>query len=243
MKSHKFTTPFILALALGLFLAACSREEIQPTASEAVIPVIDFSQDMSETDYLIAMDALQHPIKGPATQGPHLQGALIDRVFSLNYANHSLINIAGAAYDRPNDEWLAGANAGTVAISPALFAQLNAAATRSIRVRIDDNPFPLFTGFDLRNIHITMLDKGNQVIDGLFQVSTRQYLFLGAGNAVGGQVGSTACGAVSLGRLYGGFNPAYTSVTGTIDNAFIAGCSPILIAASISFFFTGTLVP
>jgi hypothetical protein len=246
MKNQTFFKPLILALAWGawaLFLAACSREEIQPASNDALVPVIDFSQDMSEADYLIALDALQNPVKGPATQGPHLQGAMMDRVFSLNYANHSLINIAGVAYDRPNDEWLAGANAGTVAISPALFAQLNAAATRSIRVIIGDNPYPWWAGFDLRNIRIVMLDQGNFVIDGLYQVSTGQYLFLGAGNPVGGQVGNTSCGAISLGRLYGGFNPALTTVTGTIDNAFIAGCSPVLIAASISFFFNGAMVP
>jgi hypothetical protein len=228
-----------------LSLWSCKRDSDPREEAQKQVEALRIDAQMTDAEFRTTLDMVQHPSQSPDGDAqPRLQGALANKVFTLAYQNHATITIGGAAYDRPISQWLSGASAGNVAISPTTFAQLNAALSHSVRVVIGDNPYPWFTGFALRSISFTLLDKGNQLFEGLYDVNTREYLFLGSGGSVGGPIGTTTCGAISLGRIHGYMNPGINLTNGVITNGFIAACDlPILLTAGIDFYFDGTANP
>jgi hypothetical protein len=240
-------SPFVLLFLSYLLLWSCTRE-VDPRADiEEQVSALRFDSTMDVEEYTATSALLQHPLPAPADDAPvqpRLQGATSNRVYTLTYQNYATVAIGGVAYNHTIGEWLAGASAGNVAISPSAFAQLNAALSHQVRIVIGDNPYPWWYGFDLRTITFTELDKGNLVLDGgIYAMSTQNYLYLGGANGVGGQIGTTSCGAIGFGALHGVMGPNYATTNGYVSYNFIAGCSPIIVTASVQFFFTGVANP
>lgn len=234
-----------LGIAAVVTLGGCEREANPADESREELEArINFSKEMTPAEFATALDLLQHPQGAPERVEPQLQGLTSNKTYTVTTQNHARITIAGAAYDRPIDQWLAGASAGNVPISGEAFAALNDEVPHLIRVQIGDNPYWWWPEFALRTITLTMLDKGNYVIQGIYNNATNEYLFLTTGPSGSGMVGNTSCGAITFGNLFGHvYRPTYNVLDAELSYGFIAGCAPVVVGASVMFFLDGTANP
>lgn len=230
-------------LMLLVFFQSCKKEVLieEPTQQE-IENQIQLSPDMSQAEFDHVL-ALLHPDPGThSSEYPTIQAAWIDRQYTVAYQNYAVITIGGVAYNRSIDEWLAGSTAGTVYISPEDFAQLLAGATQHVRMEIGNNPYPWWPTFPLRTLRMTMLDKGNFVMNGTYDTNWNYLQFIGVGPYGSGNLGGTECGAFTSGSITGNFSSNHSSFTGTTAYGFVAGCFPVIISASVNFYFTGTQI-
>ncbi|MFN8395532.1 MAG: hypothetical protein U0176_12895 [Bacteroidia bacterium] len=230
-------------ITLGMFgLSACTQEADPRKEIEDAYRELRVDSAMGAAEYQHTSELLHHPPmlpEGASTQ-PTLQAATSNRVYNLTYANYATVTIGGVAYNNSISNWMAGASAGNVPIDPVAFSQLNAALSHQVRMLIGDNPIPWWPSYALRPITFTLLDKGNYVLSGgLYTMSTNNYLYMGDANGGGGQVGSTSCGAITYSALHGYMNPGYGGTNGYFSYNIIAGCSPVVVTATVQFFFTG----
>lgn len=226
-----------------LFLFGCQKEvllEDQMTQSE-VEAQINLTPDMTEAAFQQAQSMLELPLE-PSSPVPTLQGWEQDRTYALTYQPYATITIGGVAYNNSNEQWLAGQTVGGVYISPSDFQAMLENATQLVRMQIGNNPYPWWPGFLWRSIRMTQLDQGNYVAEGLFTYENKYYQFVGSGGAAGGNIGNTGCGAISLGAAWGNFSSNFQSLTGYLENGFIAGCWPVAISASVRFYYSGTQI-
>lgn len=233
-------------MAVGIVgLTSCTRDVNPREAIEDSYRELRVDSAMTAEQYQHTSELIHNPPAVPAdvTVPPTPQAVTSNRVYNLTYANYATVTIGGVAYNNTIANWLAGASAGNVPINPSDFATMNAALTHQLRIVIGDNPIPWWYEYTIRPITFTMLDKGNYVLSGgLYTTDTRNYLYLGNANGAGGQVGTTSCGAMTFGALHGWMAPGYTSTTGNFSYNFIAGCWPVAISASVTFYFTGVAV-
>ena len=236
MKNKKFSFFLGVSLMAMLFVTGCTKEVIRPNPVPADFKIdeVDLSNPtMTETEFESLSSLAKEMAASPAPDGePELQAYYISRRYQINYSPQVTIGIGGAYYDRTSAEWAAGANAGSTPISPELFAQLSGNVPQNIRLNLTWSWFPIW------NINMVLEDQGNQVIHGLYDIRSHEYLFLGVAGT-----SNTDCGAVGAGRIFGKLPGQMTSITnGEHGYSFIAGCSPLVIGASINFYYTGTLI-
>lgn len=242
-----FRFPLVLIALSIIGLTACQRDADLPSDTEAQYAALRFDSTMSAEEYQHTSELLLHPAVAPAgtTTPPRIQASTSNRVYGLTYANYATVTIGGAVYNHTISEWLGGALAGNQSLADdGVFANAYAALSREVRIDIGDNPIPWWPDFPLRSITFTQIDRGNYVLSGgIYTTGTNNYLYLGGGTGVGGQVGSTSCGAITYGALHGYIAPGYGSTTGYVSYNIIAGCSPFVVAATLQFFFTGVARP
>lgn len=221
---------------MTLFLStACEMQENPVEESPAAINPADvrLSADMDVAEYESLYQKACEAAANSAGKTETISGK-----FGLDYSNLVTLNVGGAAYIRERSEWLSGASAGSTYIDGATFAALDASASHLVQLRVSDS------WFFLRPVQITLLDKGGATANGLFNISTGEFLFLASGASGGSTVGNTSCGFITLGSLYGVVSPDWSRLgSGQYSIGFVAGCTPVLIGASASFYFTGNRVP
>lgn len=223
---------FLMAVAaFTILLTGCQPNHVTP---ETPMEELDLSVDMDEVEYGEAMQLAMDKQAEQYGANPLAPGYwAFDKTYDLTYDDIVRIAVGGAVYDQTRNEWLGGGSAGNVQIPPDVFAAIDAASPHKIRVQVRNS------WFFLRSIRVTYLDQGNQVINGLYNANTREFLFLG-GNGGGGQVGNTACGAITIGAVAGNFSGDLSRIeNGKYSVGFIAGCVPIFISASAEFTFDG----
>lgn len=234
-KSLKKTTVLgLFAMALMFTFSSCQKDPVVPEPPTTDLRNIDLTQDVSEEQYaeLEAQMLAQEEMDAQSLAAYYS----FTGDFELSYDDVVRIAVGGAIYNSTRDEWLSGGSAGSGQIPPALFAQLDSLAPHQIRMQVRNHWFPL------RQIRMTLLDQGNKVLYGLYNNNNGTYLFLGA-NAGGGTIGNTPCGAIGLAATSGRIAADQLAiVNGDLSYGFIAGCSPILVAASISFKYDGVRV-
>jgi hypothetical protein len=240
-----FRFPLIL-IALGIIgLTSCSREADPRSDIEARYAALRFDSTMSAEEYQYTSDLVHHPVAAPegTTAAPRIQGATSNRVYNLTYSPYVTVTVGGATYNHTIAEWQGGVLAGNVSYAPVIDSLLKN-LSKKVRINIGDNPIPWWYEFPLRPITFTQIDRGNYVLSGgIYTTATNNYLYLGGGNGVGGQVGTTSCGAITYGNLNGYIAPGYGSTSGFLSYNVIAACLPVVVAASIQFSFTGVAQP
>lgn len=235
MKKNHLIFYLGISLMVMLIVSGCAKEAIHPNPVPADFKIeeVDLSNPtMTDADFASLSSLAKEMASTPAPDGtPSPQAYYISRRYLINYSPQVTIGVGGAVYNRSSEEWAGGANAGSTPIDPQLFAQLSGNIPQTVRLNLT------WSWFYLWNINIVLEDQGGQTISGLYNTYSREFLFLGfAGTS------NTSCGAVGAGRIYGQLPGQMNTITnGEHGYGFIAGCSPLVIAASINFYYTGTL--
>lgn len=250
MKNKIFRiSPALLFLSLLLIgLASCQKESVAPeNTSDARLEELaaKFDKDMPDAEFAELYQLVDEKMREQTSASPTPQASyLSDREYEITYTNQVRIELGGAVYYEDRDVVEGGTTVGGIYLPPSVFEQLDGSAPHHIRLRIRSNPLDWVQGlFGLRQVIMTVVDQGNAVYYGLYNLSSREYLFLNVAGD-GGNVGNTACGAIGLGRVYGKAYAPYSALTqGEVGYGIIAGCSPVLIGASIAFIYSGAELP
>lgn len=231
----KYLTKIIFALALVFsvsFLSSCEKEVIEPVAE--VAEDIELDDKVSDERFLELLDVAEE--KAMEKGDRQMQWAF-DGEFELTYNDTVTIGVGGAIYNHTTDEWLSGGAAGNAQIPPAVFEALENSLPGHVRVQVQQS------WFFLRQITITFLDQGNEVINGLYNANNGDYLFLGL-NGANGTIGNTACGLITMGAITGRLSADQLALNnGNFGMGFIAGCGPILLGANAGFTYEGVRIP
>lgn len=245
MINFRWSIVPIAMLLIGL--NACSKDTPEPesTFDEARLEELagKFNQNMAEEDFNELYELVREKTDEAYGNLPQVQADVSNREYLLTYSDQVRLEVGGAVYFEDRGEVAGGTTVNGVVLPPELFEQLDASAAHQIRLQIR-NPFDwTHYVFGLRQVVMTVTDQGNQVYYGLYNVNSKEYLFLGIAGA-SGNIGSLACGAIGLGRVYGKLaNPYATLTNGEVSNGIIAGCFPVLVGGSVTFYYTGTELP
>lgn len=230
----------LIALFAALMLAAgCEREVVQPAA-----PTLEgFKTDLSDTSMTEAeFKALYNRVgemqaaKAADPSQPQAAWFYQNQRYKLTYSTTVTVGIGGAYYSASTNTLSNGGVVGGVAIDPATFNQVFSDLSKDIRLIIQPS------WFDLTQVTIVLVDKGNASYNGLFNFATGEYLFFGVGVASNG-----TCGAIAWSRVYGKLTNLTSSyqniIAGQAGSAAILGCNPVAIAGSLDFGYTGVAIP
>lgn len=231
----KYFSKIIFAVALVFtvsLLSSCEKEIIEPVAevSEDIELTKEITDDrFIELQEIAEQKAMEH--------GERQMQWAFDGEFELTYKDSVTIAVGGAVYNQTTDEWLSGGSAGNAQIPPAVFADLQESLPGHVRLQVQQS------WFFLRQIKITYLDQGNQVINGLYNANNGDYLFLGL-NGASGSIGNTACGIITMGAVTGRLSADQLAINnGRFGMGFIAGCGPIFVGANATFYYEGVRIP
>lgn len=234
-----FSKPSLLIGFVAALLIAfgCEREPVKPTVPDLSGLKTDLSDPTMTADEFMALyNRVGEIAQNPPADQPTVNAWAwaINRRFNITWGTNIAVGVGGAVYNRPTSEWLAGASAGSVPVSPTDIQQLINGLPHRVRLIEEQNWFPI------HQLRIVFEDQGNYTIYGLIDSNSGNYTFLGAAAA-----GNNSCGAIVIGRVYGVVD-IYNQLSiaaGEYGYGLALACSPAAVGGTISMNYTGVAIP
>lgn len=155
---------------------------------------------------------------------------LLNADFEITYKETVKVKVGAAVADKKKQELHSGTEVGNVKIDPKVYAQMEEQTGTSFHIEIKKYGLGNWKEITLRN------NKNNQIVKGLFDAGTRKFIFATAK----GKKQNEKCGSLAMGAITGTLSVDMKKIeNGEFGVGFLAGCNPILINASITFYYTG----
>lgn len=152
--------------------------------------------------------------------------------FTFAYSDQVKIKAGGAVANKNRKEMQSGTRVGDVSIDPVVYKKMESEAGTRFRIEIKKSG-----SGNYREVTLINLQK-KQSIKGLYDITTREMLFATAK----GKKSGNECGSIGMGVVKGRLSSDMKKIeSGEFAIGFIAGCNPVLVGASVTFYYKGTL--
>jgi hypothetical protein len=241
MKRYSKSSLFIALIGALMLVFGCERERVQPVPQAPNLDGLKTDlgdTSMTDAEFKVLYDRVGEIQAAKAADPSQPQAAWLyqNQRYKLTYSTTVAVGIGGAYYNASTNTLSNGGVVGGVTIDPATFDQVFTGLSKDIRLIIQPS------WFDLTQVTIVLVDKGNASYNGLFNFATGEYLFLGLGVASNG-----SCGAIGLSRVYGKLTNLTSSfqniIAGQAGSMLILGCNPVAVSGSLDFAYTGVAIP